>query len=74
MFRRKSAAMNLPSPTRRAKSPGGNGGNKRNSISSPRFYEILDYVATRMNGKMIIKMIVSKIVLKNKKIFLYYVT
>ncbi|PKC66292.1 kinase-like protein [Rhizophagus irregularis] len=49
MFKRKSAAMNIPSPTRRAKSPGGNGGNKRNSINSPRFYEILDYVANRMN-------------------------
>ncbi|RIA98679.1 kinase-like domain-containing protein [Glomus cerebriforme] len=47
MFKRKSAAINNPPPTaRRAKSPTGN---KRNSITSPRFYEILDYFATKMN-------------------------
>ncbi|CAI2176676.1 4200_t:CDS:2 [Funneliformis geosporum] len=43
----KSVAINnFPTLTPRAKSPTGN---KRNSITSPRFYEILDYVATKMN-------------------------
>jgi len=50
MFKRKSTVINNinNSPTPRATSPRGN---KRNSITSPRFYEILDYVAARMNGK-----------------------
>jgi hypothetical protein len=51
MFKRKSVAINNPPPTR-AKSPGGN---KRNSINSPKFHEILDYFATKMNGKQLIK-------------------
>ena len=48
MFKRKSAVINNPPSTRRTKSPTGN---KRNPITSPRFYEILDYFATKMNGK-----------------------
>lgn len=47
MFKRKSTAINnIPTLTPRAKSPPVN---KRTSITSPRFYEILDYVATKMN-------------------------
>ncbi|CAG8437140.1 10451_t:CDS:2 [Scutellospora calospora] len=45
MFKRKSVIANGGTQPR-AKSPPGN---KRNSITSPRFYEILDYVASRMN-------------------------
>ncbi|CAG8468771.1 35009_t:CDS:2 [Racocetra persica] len=46
MFKKKSVTTNSGTQPR-AKSPPGN---KRNGITSPRFYEILDYVASRMNG------------------------
>ncbi|CAG8462571.1 8573_t:CDS:2 [Racocetra fulgida] len=45
MFKKKSV-INNGGTQPRAKSPPGN---KRNGITSPRFYEILDYVASRMN-------------------------
>ncbi|CAG8458599.1 792_t:CDS:2 [Cetraspora pellucida] len=45
MFKKKSVVINGGTQPR-AKSPPGN---KRNGITSPRFYEILDYVASRMN-------------------------